>query len=375
MAERSRFHPLLGNAALMLGAVLVALVVAELALRLFARDLAGEPVTGNQYQFYRYDPALGWSNGPGTRGRFERAEFSYEMRINSHGLRGPETTLAKPAGRKRIAVLGDSFTWGIGASEEELYTTLIERALPGVEVLNFGVSGYGPVQYHLQTATVLSFAPDAVVIAFCLGNDFVDNVFWQRYRYYKPFARLDGKGALVIDGYPIPNVKRFPSTHDRGLVKALHDRSYLFRLLDRTVLGLVGQLANYGQKGPKFAEDQSDVYRAPDSAETAAVARVNTALFERITAAYAAKGIPVIVLAATSKCEFGECFPGLKGPTDAARKVLARSLAGLPLTLVDPTPALRLADFWERDGHWRASGNRKIADALLPALRRALAQP
>lgn len=365
----------LGNAALMLAATLLTLGAAEIALRLFTRDLAGEPITGNQYQFYRYDPVLGWSNKPGTRGRFERAEFSYDMRINAHGLRGDEVPLAKPVGKKRVAVLGDSFTWGIGASDDEIYTTLLERALPGVEVLNFGVSGYGPIQYHLQTEKVLSFAPDAVVIAFCLGNDFVDNVFWQRYRYYKPFARLDETGALVTDGYPIPNVKRFPSAHDRGLAKALHDRSFLFRLLDRTVLGLVGQLANYGQKGPKFSEDQLDLYRAPDSPETAAVVRVNAALFEQITAAYAAKGVPVVVLAAPSKCEFGACFADLKGPNDAARKLLAKSLAGLPLALVDPTASLTLDDFWARDGHWRPSGNRKVAAALLPALRKALGLP
>jgi hypothetical protein len=48
--------------------------------------------------------------------------------------------------------------------------------VPNAQVLNFGVPGYGPIQDHLLTEKVLSFEPNAVVIAFGLGNDFVDNV-------------------------------------------------------------------------------------------------------------------------------------------------------------------------------------------------------
>jgi hypothetical protein len=364
---------LTGKVAIMLVATLIAIGAAEIGLRLFAGDLAGEPVTGNQYQFYRYDPELGWSNQPGARGTFERSEFSFELAINSHGLRGPEITREKPPGAKRVAVLGDSFTWGVGASQADLYTTLVERALPNAQVLNFGVSGYGPIQYFLQTGKVLAFDPDVVVIAFCLGNDFVDNVFWQRYRYYKPFARLDDAGELVIDGYPIPNVKRFPNKYDTGFVKALHDGSYLFRLLDKTLLGLVGSLGNYGQRGPQVSENQKDMYVKPlDAPENDQLVRINAKLLGRIAAAYTARGIPVVVLAVPTKCEFGDCFPDLKEPTDATHRALRRSTEGLPLTLIDPTPSLTLADYWVKDGHWRPSGHRKVADALIPALRNAL---
>jgi hypothetical protein len=364
---------LAGNIAIMLAATIATVGLAEVGLRLFAGDLAGEPVTGNQYAFYQYDPELGWSNAPGARGTFARSEFSHELRINSHGLRGPEIPAGKPAGIRRIAVQGDSYTWGIGANDSELFTSLLEQEIPATQVLNFGVSGYGPVQYLLQAKKVLALDPDVVVIAFCLGNDFADNVFWQRYRYYKPFARLDGNGALVIDGYPIPNVKRFPNKYDEGLVKVLHDRSYLFRLLDKTVLGLVGQLGNFGQKGPqRFADDQSDLYRRPDAPEVASVVRINTKLFERIVETYTTRGVAVIVLAVPTKCEFGLCFPDLKTPSDAARRALASSLNGLPITLVDPTPQLTPDHYWVKDGHWRASGHRKIADALLAPVKAAL---
>ena len=39
-----------------------------------------------------------------------RAEVDY--RVNAEGLRGAETTLEKPAGVRRVAVLGDSIAFG-----------------------------------------------------------------------------------------------------------------------------------------------------------------------------------------------------------------------------------------------------------------------
>ncbi len=363
------------NLLLALVSTLVTLILLEVGLRVVAPDLAGEPVTSNQYLFYQFDPKLGWANKAGTKGKFARQEFSYDLSINSHGLRGGEITLEKPAGIRRVAVLGDSFTWGIGASDAEIFTGLIEKDLGKAEVLNFGISGYGPVQYHLLTEKVLSFKPDAVVVAFCLGNDFIDSVLWERYRYYKPFARLDEAGKLVIDGYPIPNVKRFPSSYDGGLLGTLHQSSYLFRFVDRHALGLVGRLESFGQKGLNLSGRQYEFYATPDDPEVRKAVAINRALFAEMAKAYRDKGIPLIVIAVPTGCEFGICFPELKTDATVTLRLLKESLAGLDLTFVDPTGILRREDYWQHDGHWRAAGNRKVADQLLPVVREALARP
>jgi transposase len=42
------------------------LAVAEVGLRPFSPDLADEPIARNPFQFYRYDPVLGWSTIPGV---------------------------------------------------------------------------------------------------------------------------------------------------------------------------------------------------------------------------------------------------------------------------------------------------------------------
>lgn len=352
-------------------ATIVAMAAVEIALRLFAGGFLGQAGrdTGSPYSFYRYDAELGWSSIPGIHGTLTRTEFSHEVGINSHGLRGPETSREKAPGVRRIAVLGDSFTWGVGASEKEHFTTLVENALPGTQVLNFGVSGYSPVQYHLLTEKVLSFDPDVVVIVFCLGNDFIDNVQWRRYRYYKPFARLDANGEVVLDGYPLPYAKR----HLQGeRPTAFYERSYVFRLFDQAVLGQISLFNDFGQKGLPLAEGGSDFYRSAGSPEVDLAVRINAGLFRLIASAYSARGIPLVVVAGPTKCEFGRCFPDLPQPTDRALRHLKASLEGLDLRIVDPTRDLTLDDFWAQDAHWRPSGHRKIAGSLVPHLREIL---
>lgn len=128
----------------------ISLGTAEMLFRSSLRDrgFAGT-ATPDQYQFYKYDHLLGWANAPGQARIFERAEFSYPLEINEHGMRQREIAKNKPAGTTRIAVVGDSFVWGIGVKNEDRFTELVEQDLQATEVLNFGVVGYGPIQYHL----------------------------------------------------------------------------------------------------------------------------------------------------------------------------------------------------------------------------------
>lgn len=110
-------------------------------------------------------------------GGLARAEVEY--RVNPLGLRGPETTVAKPAGVRRVAVLGDSIAFGYWVSDEQGFARQLEALLnaaspPGtgrVEVLNFGVPGYNLEQeIEMLRARALAFEPDAVVVLFCLND-------------------------------------------------------------------------------------------------------------------------------------------------------------------------------------------------------------
>jgi hypothetical protein len=154
--------------------LLVGLVMSEIFLR----------VIGYSYPlFYQADYYRGFALRPGITGHYQR-EGESEVAINSDGLRDREHAKTKPAGTIRIAVLGDSFVEAMHLPMEQTFWSLLERklsecnALPGkqIEVINFGVSGYGTAQ-ELMTLRqkVWDYSPDVVVLAFTTLNDIYDN--------------------------------------------------------------------------------------------------------------------------------------------------------------------------------------------------------
>jgi lysophospholipase L1-like esterase len=100
------------------------------------------------------------------------------IETNSEGMSWKEVTREKPQGLTRIAFVGDSFTFGNWApSVAESFVGVVDGELrsKGVEVLNFGVGGYGVDDLELLIQEeVIAFQPDLVVLAFFNGNDFRD---------------------------------------------------------------------------------------------------------------------------------------------------------------------------------------------------------
>jgi len=133
--------------------------------------------------FYVTDYYRGFALKPGVEGHYQREGGSY-VRINSDGQRDREHSKTKPADTVRIAVLGDSFTEAMHVPIEQTFWSLMERkleecnAFPGrhVEVMNFGVSGYGTAQ-ELMTLRqkIWDYSPDIVMLAFTTYNDVYDN--------------------------------------------------------------------------------------------------------------------------------------------------------------------------------------------------------
>ncbi|SLM48668.1 membrane protein of unknown function [Nitrospira japonica] len=100
------------------------------------------------------------------------------MKTNALGFRDRERTIERTSSAWRMVALGDSFTWGAGARYDEVYLTLVERALaderPGAEVINLGIVGYQPEDYSaLLKEHGLSYGPDLVLVNFFVGNDFM----------------------------------------------------------------------------------------------------------------------------------------------------------------------------------------------------------
>lgn len=110
------------------------------------------------------ESAAGSQRAPGPE------RVGIEIRTNSHGLRMREVALAPPRDATRIAVLGDSVSFGWRVREFESWPRVLEGALRragrAAEVLNFGVPGHTTAQAVAELrARVLGFRPRIVVLA------------------------------------------------------------------------------------------------------------------------------------------------------------------------------------------------------------------
>jgi hypothetical protein len=165
-------------------ATLIALGAGELSLRVAptpAQYMSMRNVV--QQQCTRPHPECQYVNRENYRGTFNNPEFHTRVQINSHMLRDREFPYEKPAGVKRSLVLGDSFAFGWGVEAEETASKVIERALPGTEVLNAGCSGWGSLQElaFLQVEGI-RYHPDLVLL-FYGENDSIDNFTHYEFRH------------------------------------------------------------------------------------------------------------------------------------------------------------------------------------------------
>lgn len=161
------------SAAALLAAMLSCALL-ELAVRATAPGL---PFTtpAHDVLFLTPDRAIGWKHHPGFtffwNGRNPYCiEFGVQVTTNRLGFRDREWSVAKPPGRTRIAVLGDSFVEAIQVPIEETAPRQLERLLnerlapASIEALNFGVSNFGVGQYLMTyDHYVRQFQPDFVV--------------------------------------------------------------------------------------------------------------------------------------------------------------------------------------------------------------------
>ena len=221
----------LKNLALLAASLVCSLLLIELVLRLLGWSF---PI------FMHPDDHLGWSLRPSIAGWSTHENTAY-LRINRFGFRGPDWAQQPAANTFRIAVIGDSFVELSNLPDEHSLTSLIESRLSAcpafydrrVEVLNFGVSGYGTAQeYLLLKRQVVSFHPNLVLLAVYVGNDVADNsrllsVEDQKARPY--FIELSS-GELQLDT-SFRNTETFRRAIDGDWQKRLINASYLLQAL------------------------------------------------------------------------------------------------------------------------------------------------
>lgn len=155
---------------------------------------------------YRHDTELGWAPVPDSEFTVT-AERRIHVRHNSLSLRDIELSAS---GKPRILFVGDSFVWGNDVEAEERFTELLRKQMPGYDIVNAGVSGYGTDQEYLWLKRLWDrIEPAAVVLMFTVVNDRWDNTSNVRYDgYFKPYFATAPDGRLVLSGLPVPKPRQ-----------------------------------------------------------------------------------------------------------------------------------------------------------------------
>ncbi|MFP6640788.1 MAG: SGNH/GDSL hydrolase family protein [Myxococcota bacterium] len=193
----------LGQIPFLVFIAVISLVLMEIGSRFLFPAWA--PVSGDR-KFWQYDPELGWSGVPDAKGRMQSIDFSVDVSLNSDGLRDSEYPVKRVAGKKRMLLMGDSFGWGFGVEQDEIFIEQIEARNEGWEIINASVSGYGTDQEYLYyVERGHRYQPDVVMLLFHAGNDFTNSASATQYWHNKPLFLLRGE-ELELSSVPVPGI-------------------------------------------------------------------------------------------------------------------------------------------------------------------------
>ena len=159
-------------------------------------------------------------------------------------MRDREHQISHPANTLRIAVLGDSYTEAMQVNQDEAFWAVMEKALQrcdnlrgrNIEVINFGVSGFGTTQELLMLRyKVWKYSPDVVLLEFTTGNDVSDNSKALKQVDYHPYHVYQGD-KLVLDD------RRTREKWENSLWREMH----LDALINFRVFQLIHHAKNLG---------------------------------------------------------------------------------------------------------------------------------
>lgn len=161
----------------------------------------------DQSVYVTHDSELGWTLKPNSKHDIYQA--------NSQGIRSSrEYTFDPPANKIRIATFGDSFTHCDNVENHNMWQEQLQKISSSLEVINFGVGGYGLDQallrYRYQGT---QYKPHMVFIGFMSENIF-RNVSTFRPFYHsntnlpltKPYFIFNSQNKLEHISNPFPNV-------------------------------------------------------------------------------------------------------------------------------------------------------------------------
>lgn len=266
---------LIGNTALAVLSLCVALIALEFGVRLFVPESLWRYRDGTQD--WSSDPEIGWVNRPALDVENRHTTELIRYQTNSDGLSPAGVHRQRTPGVHRIMVFGDSMVLGRDLPQHENYPArlevlLRERGIPA-EVVNAGVLGYSTDQaLLLMQRFVPRYRPDFVIFA-STSNDFGGNSVDVASLRSKPMFQLGEDGQLrYLAPQREPDARR-----RRSGLRYVIQGSALYRLLQPRIFLLRSRLGRWEDRMLLGVVD--DVFVEPRAAE-----RIDWRLFGALVA-------------------------------------------------------------------------------------------
>ena len=347
----------------------------------------------SQGSFIVFDRELGWTVGPSRQSRDYNLEFTRRYLAeeqhastttvvpvtadqqaddsiyasSAEGIRSARAgvSFGGPTRRRRIALVGDSFTFGLEVRFDETWGNQLERALGGdYQVLNFGVDAYGVDQAVMRyRRDVTPWHPELVILG-VISDDLR--------------RTMCVYGFLCFVGFETPFPKPRFVVGDRGLTQLNAPLPSPDSLLGRPSITQLPFIADDGSYDP--VEWETHPYQASyavrllltrfrrwatlaPAVSDSALRRVNGDLFKEFVRMARANGSIPLILNFPSRTELLRDRPS----RNLAEDVLLH--AGVPY--IDMTPCVRRVPPAERlvRLHYSARTNAAVAACLYDEIR------
>lgn len=346
------------------GTLLLPRVWSQVATR--NRELLGRASLHGSY--FVFDEQLGWTVGPSRR------DASGLYLSSTEGLRSPRSGMSLADGRasQRVALVGDSFTFGLELPWSDTWGAQLQQELGGdIQVLNFGVDGYGVDQACLRyQRDVRSWRPEVVILGL-IDHDFERTMGVYAFLTFPdsqlPFAKprfVASERGLEILNVPVPAPAAiFAAARVADLPFIRYDRRYRpvdwqWRLYHTSYAArfLLSRLPRWTEVRPEVSDEQLEAVNR----------RLLRAFVER---AEQEGSIPLLVY-----------FPGLSrlrgGAPPVEESVAKRLLRAEGLPFVDVTGCLLEVPVPDRIlvFHYSRRASSAVVKCLLEPVRERLQQ-
>lgn len=365
---------LLVNGGLVVASLVVAVLLAEVAVRI----LAPQQLIMIRPDLWQPADTVGWLHRPNVRTRINTGERTVDVYTDSDGFRVGSEGI--PADGVPVLLLGDSFFEALQVDYERSFAGLLQAKLPAaagmpVRVRNAGMASWDPNQYLLRARALFRHTDYRLVITgVFMGNDIVP----RRVDYFRPRTHVERHHLRLphsLKGRELTNAILLP------INDFLEVRSHLFILVRNRLQTLrmrLGLAPTYFP--PQFLESAED---SPEWEVTADICRE----IDDLATAHGARALFVLIPTPfqVDSASFTQYVRGFGLDTNAVdlelpNRMLDREFAQRGLATIDLLPDLRKAhDKRERlygsvDPHFTPLGNELMAESVTPVAARLLSE-